>query len=252
MTTTPPTSEPPKKGMSGLAIFGIGCAGLIVLAVIAVGILMMKGCSMVKNAVAEAQKNPAKASATWMLKMNPDVEILNDDDAKGEITFKDKKTGEVLTMSFNEVSQGKFKVKNAKGEESVIDASDVGKKGFSFKGPDGELVVGGSKADASLPLWVPVYPGAQIEEGGVFSRKGETVTGLFSSSTVDGIAKVKEFYDSQFKAGGYSTELNTFSVNGAESATVSATKSPAQKATVMINAQGGKTRITIQYEGSKK
>jgi hypothetical protein len=251
MTTTPPPLEPPKKGLSGLAIFGIGCGVLFLLVFVAGGLLLMKGCSMVKDYVAEAQKNPAKAAATLMLRANPDVEVLKTDDAKSEITFKDKKTGEVLTISFEDAAKGKFLVKNEKGEKVTVDATDVAGKGFSIKGPKGQLVVGGTQAAAEVPAWVPAYPGVKTQTGGMHSQKGDVVTGVFTALTADAVGKVKDFFYSQLKFAGFTTEINTFAVNGSESATVSGKKDDQHKVTVMINPQEGQTRITLQYEGPK-
>ncbi|MDZ4289382.1 MAG: hypothetical protein U0984_15570, partial [Prosthecobacter sp.] len=157
MTQNASLPTPPKKGLSGLAIAGIGCGGLFLLACLGGGVLAMRACSKVKEMAGDFQKNPAKAAATLMVKANPELELVSTNDAKGEITIKNKKTGEVTTMSFDEMSQGKFTVKDAKGNETTIDGSAVGQGRMTIKGPDGETVIGGSASETAPPAWIPTY-----------------------------------------------------------------------------------------------
>ncbi len=126
MNTPPPVGQPPaKKGLSGLAIAGIGCGIIILVAIIAIFGLGMWGISKVKEVAGDDwQKNPVKAGMMIALKMNPNIEIVSTDDAKGEVTIKDKKSGETITMSYEDAAKGKIQIKNSKGE--VIDLNPAG------------------------------------------------------------------------------------------------------------------------------
>ena len=116
-----PNDPAPKKGLSGLAIAGIGCGSLLVLVIAVFAFIGMKAMDKMKEvAGADWQKNPAKSAAMVAAKMNPDWDFVKADDAKGEITVKVKKTGEEITMAYNEVQQGKFTMKNSNGEETTI------------------------------------------------------------------------------------------------------------------------------------
>ncbi len=254
MDPNTPNSSEPKKGISGLAIAGIGCGGLLLLAGIGVFALLMRGCSMAKEFAGDFQKNPAKATAVMLVKANPDLDLVKTDDATGEITVRDKKTGEVTSMSFDDLSKGKLTFKNAKGEEVSIDASQAnGKAGLVIKGPEGETVIGGGSEATTPPAWVPLYPGVKSEEGGGFrAEKNGKISGSFIGTTADPSAKVKEFYDAKLKEAGFTTEVSTMNMNGTDSAIV-AGKKEADKSTVnvMINTEKGKTAVVLSYEGAK-
>ena len=240
-----------KKGISGLAIAGIGCGVLLLLVFIGGALLVMKGCQKVAEVASDFQKNPAKASATFMVKANPDLDLVKTDDVKGEITVRDKKTGEVMTLSFDEISKGRLTMKNAKGEQVSIDASGVSGQGsLVIKGPNGEAVIGSNQAP---PSWVPAYPGLQAQAGGMRVEKGETVNGTHIAETTDAADKVKEFFESKLKADGCSVEATSSKFNDVVSASVTGTKEDGKlKISVLINSEKGKTSVIITYEGPKQ
>jgi hypothetical protein len=249
-----PIPNAPKKGPPILAILGFGCLALVVAGGIGCFLLMKACTSGLKGMVEEAQKNPAKTAAMIMIKANPDLEIVKTDDGAGEVTVRDKKSGEVTTISFNDISQGKFKVKNSKGEEVTFDSK--GKDGTGsvvVKNNEGTTVIGGDQQSTAPPAWVPQYPGIQTKNGGMRSEKSDSVSGLFSGETGDAPAKVKDFYESKLKEGGFTTEATNVSAPNLEMLTVKATKNDG-KITVNVvisTEQGKKTQVTVQYEGPK-
>lgn len=254
MNEIPPSMPAPKKGLSGLAIAGIGCGGLIVLALLVAVLLMMKACNMVKEVAGDFKDNPTKAAAMMVLKFNPELDIVKTDDARGEITVRNKKSGEEVTMSFKDVSEGKFTMKNAKGEVVSIDGSEAGGKGgVVMKGPDGEVVIGGTNAAAiAPPAWVPMYPNLRSQPGGMRSEKNGVVAGAFAAETVDAGAKVKEFYETKLKEAGFETNVTSTSANGGEFNIVNGTKDDGKtKVNAIITTENGKTGVMINYEGKK-
>jgi len=237
---------------SGLAIAGIGCGGLLLLACIGGGLLVARGCSKLKEVAGDFQKNPTKAAATLLVKANPDLELVGTNDAKGEMTIKDKKTGEVTTMSFDQLSQGKFKVRDAKGNETSVDASAAGKGRVVIKGADGQTMIGGAAAEIALPAWVPSYPGTATKEGGMRIEKEGAVSGMAMAESRDSVSKVKDFYDARLKAAGFKVESSIAKINGTENAMVNGTKEDGrQKVGAIINSDQGKTSIILTYEGPK-
>ena len=247
-----PQPPAPKKGISGLAIAGIGCGGLVVLALIAAFVLAGKACSKFNEVAGDFQKNPAKAAAMLALKFNPEVEVVSTDDTKNEITIRTKKDGKTMTMSFEDVANGKFTMTDAEGKTVTIDGSNAAKGGgIVMKGPDGETVIGGASSNPP-PAWVPTYPGMTSQHGGLRTEQEGKVNGMSLAESADPVAKVKEFYELKLKEAGFKTEARTASVNGSESASVSGTKeNPAQSVTVIITGNAGKTSVAIQYEGAK-
>ena len=249
----PQMPNAPKKGMSGLAIVGIGCAGLA-LVVLVVGVLLMKACtSKLKDFANDMEKNPAKTVALLAIKGNPDVELVSTNDATNEITVRDKKTGEVTTLSFNDIAQGKFKYKNSKGDEVTIDAANQGGKGnIVVKDKNGTTVISGDAQAAPPPAWVPTYPGAQNKTGGMRSEKVDKVSGMYATETTDAATKVKDFFEPKLKADGYQVETTSINGGNGDIITLKATKDgDKQTVTVLITTDSGKTRIAINYDGPK-
>ncbi len=115
--------SPKKKGMSCLAMGGIGCLVILVVGFLGGGALVAKFAPGFVEKFKEFQKdaasNPEKASAKLGIKMIPNVQIVREDDAAKTITFKVGDTGEELTMHYAGLADGKTKPKitNSKGEE---------------------------------------------------------------------------------------------------------------------------------------
>jgi hypothetical protein len=246
----PPTSPPPKKGLSGLAIAGIGCGALTLLIIVAAGLLMMKGCQKFNEVAADFEKNPERAAAMMALKFNPDLEVVSTDDAAGQITVKQKSTGETTTMSFKDISEGKFTVTNSKGETVTMDASKAANDGLVVTGPEGKMVLGGNQS--APPAWVPLYPGATAS-GGMKSEQGNKVSGTFATATGDDLAKVKAFYEQKLSDEGYETGTNAVQGEGAELVMFNANKDDGQRTlNVVIQAESGKTNVSLTYSFEPK
>lgn len=225
---------------------------LVVAAFLGGGALVAKFFPEIKTFIADAEKDPARAAAMLALKVNPDIEVVTTDDEKREVTFKVKPSGETMTVSFEDLSQGKLKMTNAKGEEISIDASDAEKSGIVMKGPDGEAVIGGGKA-APPPAWVPVYPGAVAQEGGMrVERADGALNGISVSKTTETVEAVQSFFESKLKEAGFEVTM-TSAVEG-KSAGISADKEDG-KMTVGVTVtadEPGQTQIMATYQQAAK
>ncbi len=101
METSPPNL--PKKGLSALAWVGIGCGGIVALAVIAFVIITFMFGGKIKQVVEEAQKNPTRAMATTMVSMSfGQIEMVAEDDANKRYTVREKQHGKLTTIYWNE------------------------------------------------------------------------------------------------------------------------------------------------------
>ncbi len=251
----PPESPAGQKKSKSPILLGCGIA--FVVFVFGAFILLGKACSMVgnkfKEVTSEMQKNPARAAALLALRFNPDVEVLNTDDARNEVTFKEKKSGKVITMSFDDVAQGKFTVRDSEGHEMVLDASKAKEDGtVRIKGPEGETVIGGAAAGAAVPAWVPSYPGATAGAGGMKGENNGVLSGMAMFETTDAAAKVQEFFQSKLKEAGYKVETTSTDAGGKNAAYVNGQKeSPKSSVNAVISSEQGKTSIMVTYEGPK-
>ena len=112
-----------KKGMSCLAMGGIGCLVIVVALFLGGGAIVAKFApgfmEKIEEYKKEAASNPDKAAAKLGIKMIPGVVIVKEDDAAKSITFKTGEAGEELTMHYEGMNSGKGKprVTNSKGEE---------------------------------------------------------------------------------------------------------------------------------------
>ncbi|MEA3210120.1 MAG: hypothetical protein QOE70_3177 [Chthoniobacter sp.] len=244
-------SDPPaqKKGLSGLAIFGIGCGAMLLIVVVAAIVMYVLFAPRGKRTAGHFRRNPMKAAAVLVVKADPEFELVKTDDARGEMTVRFKKTGEELTMSFEEIAQGKFRVQG-KDEGINANSSGVTEDGhLVMKGPGEEETIIG---DVEPPAWVPLYPGATPQPGGMRQQKKDSVSGAFTSRTPDPVAKVTGFFETKLKSGGFQTETNTTSADGTESAVVTGRQEAARRGvTVLISKESSWTNLTINYDEAK-
>lgn len=251
MSTTSPSQES-KKGLSGLAVVGIGCLSLVALAGIAGILLINRGCQKVKEIAAESGGNPARLMAKLAVAANPDLEIISTDEAKGEMTLRDKKSGKSITMPLNDLAKGKFTIQEADGKTTTVDVAEAADGGkMTIQGPDGKTVISSGAQAGSLPSWIPVYPGASPKDGGFSSETPEGIAGTQSFSSSDTVEKVKQFYAEKLKATGFETNVSSIDTDGNLTATLSATQGESTSANVLILTEDGKTVITLSYQGPK-
>ncbi|MEA3208721.1 MAG: hypothetical protein QOE70_1778 [Chthoniobacter sp.] len=97
------TPTPQKKGLGPLAWIGIGCGGIIVLAIIAFVVFGVLFGGKLKKFAEDAQKNPTRTTATTMVTVSGgQFEMIAEDDANKRYTVREKKSGNLTTIYWNE------------------------------------------------------------------------------------------------------------------------------------------------------
>jgi hypothetical protein len=242
-----PAGQPVKKKTSPLVWILAGCGGLIVI----VGIVMLVGgyflAHKAKGYLETAKKNPAMAAAKLAVSFNPDLEIVSEDDDKGTITIRDKKTGEEITMNAEDIKQGRLKFKNKKGEEVTLEGStEKGKEGFRVKSDKGSMSFGNTTAEAP-PSWVPVYPGAKAM---ISSRQKteEGLTGTFTFQTTDAGEQVLAFYERELKSASF--EVERAGMGGMANLSAKSGDGKSKVNVVVLPVSEGGTNVTVEYESS--
>ena len=177
------------------------------------------------------QRNPGLAISKMIANANPDVDVLSTDEGAGKITVRDKKTGKVVTMTFDDAKKGKFS--------------------FSAQGDDGKTasLEFGAGAD-KLPSWIPAYPGAKVE--GTFAMTGDSGQGnggSFGFSTSDAAAKVMSFYQDKCKDLGLKVKMTTTTSEGGM--ILAADEGEARTLNVIVGGGSGGTTVHVTY-GMKK
>ena len=220
-----PGGMPPKKSNAVLWIV-LGIVGFFVL----MGLL---GIFAVGMFVHKVKQNPALAMAKLLTAANPDVEVVDSDSGKNTVTFRDKKTGETITMNFDEIKQGKIAFRGKDGKSATIEANGSGGSGsVSIKTPEGSMQFGAG-ANAKMPDWVPTYPGTNPE--GTFSMQGgEGTAGAFKFNTKDTPQAVLTYYEEGFKKAGFKVTANiTGQIVGTNGGMITA-EDAASKRTCMV------------------
>ena len=177
MTPPPPQLPelPKKKGLPPLAWAGIGCGGLVLVAVVA-GALMVGTCA--RNGIrmaSEFSANPAKAAAENMVKEHPGLEQVSADDSTGRMTIRLKNNGETVTLGYAELGQGKIPFKDAAG--TLLPA-----------GP-GDL--------AKIPAWVPRYPGTTGETAVFHEETSTRIAGIATATSTDDSDTVARHFEGE-------------------------------------------------------
>lgn len=222
-----------KKGIGTLGWVLIGLGGFCLL----IGVLVVGAgffvASKVKNAGFDselAQKNPALAAAKVMASLNPDVEVVRVDDEKGILTIREKKTGKTITMSADEVKNGKI---------TFSDDSSGDKVSF------------GAGTDVKLPSWIPEYPGSK-PEGTIAASGNHGEGGMAHFTTSDSVSKVLGFYQDELKSAGFKITSNVTGDSGDSKGGLVTAENTDSKHTVMVTVGTSDkgTEVAITY-GSK-
>ena len=162
-----------KKGLSPWAWVAIGCGGLLVVFAIVVTMSGMFVAKKVGDFAEDFQENPA-AAAEMLIKMNPELELVESDRDAGTMTIRNKEDGEIITVNYEDIEKGQLSFETDEGEVTFSATGDA-EEGLLTVTKDGEEAMQfGSTDTDDVPDWVPMYPGAKA-------------TGTYSASTPDGV-----------------------------------------------------------------
>ncbi|MEW6125761.1 MAG: hypothetical protein AB1757_01750 [Acidobacteriota bacterium] len=248
----PPPNQPQKKGGAVKWVL-IGCIGFILIGGIAAVGVVWYGYNKAKQIGFDpdlAKRNPAFAAAKLAINLDPDKELISADEKTNTLTVKDKKSGKVLTLTFEQDSNGNitFKEKDASGKETSV---SVGKDKVEVTSPDGKTVIG-ANADSTLPDWVPQYPGVKME-GTYSSVSGESIAKGCNFKTNDSLQQVISFFEDKLKAQGFKTTKTTSEINGKQYMNLSANDGDYTRFVVVgANEQDGGVYVTITSQQNKK
>ncbi len=245
----PPPNQP-KKGGAGKWIL-IGCAGFILIGIIAVGVGGYYFYNKVGFDPALAKRNPALAAAKMAINLDPDKELVSIDEANNTLTVKDKRSGKTIILTFDQDKNGNitFKEKSADGKETSVSMDKD--KGIEVTTPDGKATIG-SGANTTLPDWVPQYPGAKIE-GNFSTESDESIGKTYSFKTNDSMQQVISFFEDKLKAQGWKVSKSTSEVNGKNYANLSSNDGNYKRFVVVgANEQDGGIYVTVTSQENKK
>jgi hypothetical protein len=168
--------------------------------------------------------NPGLAVSKFVSAVNPDLDVLDHNDRAGTITVRDRKTGKVVTMTFDQAKSGKFNMQVEEG------------------GKTSTLEFGGN---AKFPSWIPAYPGASLQGNFAARTSGNNGEGgTFTFTTSDPADKVRSFYEDKAKDRNMQVETSTSSGYGS---VLTLTDTSDHKLTVTIMGTGSPTTVLVAY-----
>ncbi len=248
--TTPPPAPPPppapKKSNVWMWLLA-GCGAVLVLgAATCVGIgwyVQRKAKSMAED----FEKNPAKSAAELAVRLNPDIELVSSTD--DTITVRDKKTGEVVTVNFEDAKEGKFTFKTKDGQATIdADAAPNGQGGtLKVTGTDGQTAVMSAGVGATkAPEWIPIYPGSAVA-GNYDATTPEGHGGAVTITSSAPATEVMTFYKEKLEAAGFKVETLTLGGTVVGGTVVGTTTTPKRMINVVVSAADGKTQAMITF-----
>jgi hypothetical protein len=215
----------------------VAVAGLFVLGIISVvgtGFFVMHKAKEAGFDSDLMRRNPGLAVAKLVAATNPDLEVVSVDDGKGRITIREKSTGKTTTVTFEE------------GKDAVTLEANGDNQSFQMKSGTESMTLGANQA--TLPAWIPAYPGAKAQSN--FSMKGKDGDAAsFQFQTQDALKDVIAFYESGLKQNGMKiTATSTTDSGGTSSGLVSASDDANKRtAVVTVSTDAKGTAVSVSY-----
>jgi len=237
-----------RKGLHPLVWVGIGCG--VILLVVAVGFMALGWFALHKGkqALEDLDKDPGKL-AEWVIRANPDLELVERDPKAGTITVRNVKTGEVMTVNWEDAKEGRFSFSSGDQEVVVDTKSEDGTMRITGERGDDErfeLSFGG-KGEVEAPDWVPLYPGTEPTGGATMTKEGK-VSGGFGLETTDGVDQVIAYYREALAGAGYEVSVNTFASGSETSGAILGGTRADRTVGVHISRSDDKTTIGVTFE----
>lgn len=210
----------------------LGAGGLVMIVVIGVVATGFFIAHKVKQAGFDAsliKSNPAMAVTKMMATMNPDVEVLAIDDKSGMIKIKDKKTGKVTEINFEDAKNGNFTIKGEDGKEGTVSISGGG---------------------GNRPDWVPVYPGAK-QQSNFSTNTAEGDNGTIAFTVEASPKAIADFYRDKLKAGGF-TMAAEFSGGGGATGSMMTAEDAAHHRQIHVVVGGEEKNTTVSVTFTEK
>jgi len=243
-------TAPKKKGLSTLAWIGIGCGVLVVIVAAVMVVATLFVVKKAKDVAGDFKDNPEMAAARLIVKVNPEIEEVSSDEEAGTITVRHKKTGEIVTVSIQDLKEGRITFTTDEGEVSVKAEGDAEQGTLSVsRGDETWKLKTGVDTAGELPGWVPVLPDAEVSNTHVVDGEGR-VSGGFQLNSGESVDGAVEFYRSKLESGGFEVRVNTFSLGKDDSgAVVTGSQGDGQRSvTAMIRTEEGATRVVVSYQ----
>jgi len=197
----PPQGYPPQGGYPQPPV--PAKKGLPVWAWLLIGFMLLSALVVIGGAVAiyfvakkaeTVAKNPLSAIVQIAAAANPDIEVLDVNEATGKVTIKDKKTGKTVTIDGDAIKDGKITIDSEEGHAEI-----------------------GGGADVKTPDWV-FLPASVKLTGGMTANTPQGAGGTVVFTTTDSLESLKTFFEEKYKGAGFSESVSSLSTTNGEQA----------------------------------
>ena len=196
------------------------------------------------------RNNPGLATAKLLAATNPDLEVVSSDDGRGVVTIRQRSTGKTMTVTFDDMKQGKFTFREDGKDAVTLEAHGGGDTGsLQMKSGSESLTMGASQA--TMPAWIPPYPNSKpTSTFSVNSKQGNSAS--FQFQTTDDSKDVVAFYERELKQTGFRINATTTSESGTSSGGLVSADDAANKRTVLVTVGTGNKGTTVSVTYSQK
>ena len=243
--TYAPGGAPKKKGLSPLAWAGIGCGVILLIGLV----VLLIGGFWVGSKVKDFGENPEMNTAKMIVRVNPELELVDSDDEAGTLTVRNIETGEVITVDVSEVKDGRLRFRDEEGEEVSIgmEEGEEGEGAFTVRDREGnETFRVGAGGEENIPEWVPRYPDVEIT-GTMASRTSGELSGAYNFETEDPVDEVVDFYAEALEEAGLSETGRSDNRAGGGRLVNLTYEGDGRTVNAMVTTDGGETNIVVTY-----
>ena len=235
-----------KKGLSPLAWIGIGCGGLLLIGIVVVSV---GGYFAAKTASDFIGDNPAAAAAEAIVRINPELDLVDSDREAGTITVREKSTGKEVTVNYSQLERGELVFEDGEGEQVRVQSSASADDGpISITGSNGSsMSIGASGAAVEVPSWLGEYPGAKTDVGGYAATSNGKRSGIYSFATRDAAAALS-YYEGRLEALDLEANRSSFSGGGNTVESVQGRSAEYEISAAATTTADG-SRLTVTYSG---
>lgn len=253
---TPPPAAPnaapsAARKISPIVWIVIAVLGLFMVAVVGGGLFLVHKAKQAGLDAELMRNNPGLATAKLFAATNPDLEIVSSDDGRGLVTIRQKSTGKTVTVTFDDMKQGKLSFREDGKDAVTLEAHGGGDTGSLQMKSGSESLAMGANQPVALPAWIPAYPNSK--PASVFSMNGKPgASASFQFQTQEAPKDVVAFYERELKQTGFHITATIAGDDGASSGGLVSGNDTANKRTVLVTVGTGNKGTTVSVTYSQK
>ncbi len=238
-----PLPPPAKKGKVWIWVLG-GCLGLLLLGGAVTAIIGYFAVQKAKEVAGDFENRPVFTAAKALVMLNPDIELVNADENTQQITVREKSTGKTVTVSLEDLKEGRISFKDEKGEQYTL-RTDGENGGVQVQGPNGQQVFSAQPGgNIEFPDWAPVPAGTY--SGSAKTSTSEGTIWVITVDTPSTVPQLVEQLERNVTSQGFRVTGKSVTTTADGSALMFSAVSADEKRT--ITAMGGSKAGTTQTE----